>query len=66
MPHAQACPGAQDLSGSNDSLAYPSSRPVGDQEGGDRTIEIFTGMVLEMISGGRWRMQMSGTRMESV
>ncbi|SCZ95539.1 BZ3500_MvSof-1268-A1-R1_C050g00191 [Microbotryum saponariae] len=36
------------------------------QEGAGRTIEIFTGMVLEMISSGRWRMQKHGTRMESV
>ncbi|SCZ96566.1 BZ3500_MvSof-1268-A1-R1_Chr4-4g07432 [Microbotryum saponariae] len=36
------------------------------QEGAGRTIEIFTGMVLEMISSGRWRMQKHGTRMESL
>ncbi|SGZ35610.1 BQ5605_C063g12771 [Microbotryum silenes-dioicae] len=31
-----------------------------------RTIEIFTGLVLEMISSGRWGMQKWGTRMEGV
>ncbi|SCV74279.1 BQ2448_6711 [Microbotryum intermedium] len=36
------------------------------QEGAGRTIEIFTGMVLETISSGRWRMQRHGARMESV
>ncbi|SGZ35555.1 BQ5605_C062g12760 [Microbotryum silenes-dioicae] len=30
------------------------------------TIEIFTGLVLEMISSGRWGMQKWGTRMEGV
>ncbi|SGY77176.1 BQ5605_C005g03573 [Microbotryum silenes-dioicae] len=39
---------------------------LSEQEGAGRTIEIFTGMVLEMISSGRWRMQKHGTRMESV
>ncbi|SGZ27254.1 BQ5605_C025g10094 [Microbotryum silenes-dioicae] len=37
-----------------------------DQEGAGRTIEIFTGLVLEMISSGRWGMQKWGTRMEGV
>ncbi|SGZ07996.1 BQ5605_C030g10760 [Microbotryum silenes-dioicae] len=36
------------------------------QEGAGRMIKIFTGMVLEMISSGRWRMQKHGTRMEGV
>ncbi|SGY27625.1 BQ5605_C126g13335 [Microbotryum silenes-dioicae] len=31
-----------------------------DQEGAGRTIEIFTGLVLEMISSGRWGMQKWG------
>ncbi|SCZ88897.1 BZ3501_MvSof-1269-A2-R1_C66g00371 [Microbotryum saponariae] len=35
-------------------------------EGAGRTIEIFTGLVLEMISSGRWGMQKWGTRMEGV
>ncbi|SCV70487.1 BQ2448_1881 [Microbotryum intermedium] len=39
---------------------------LSDQEGAGRTIEIFTGMVLETISSGRWRMQKHGARMESV
>ncbi|SGZ13617.1 BQ5605_C028g10581 [Microbotryum silenes-dioicae] len=39
---------------------------LSEQEGAGWTIEIFTGMVLEMISSGRWRMQKHGTRMESV
>ncbi|SCZ89112.1 BZ3501_MvSof-1269-A2-R1_C70g00394 [Microbotryum saponariae] len=39
---------------------------LSEQEGAGRTIEIFTGMVLEMISSGRWRMQKHGTRMESL
>ncbi|SGY11844.1 BQ5605_C011g06289 [Microbotryum silenes-dioicae] len=39
---------------------------LSEQEGAGRTIEIFTGMVLEMISSGRWRIQKHGTRMESV
>ncbi|SCZ97907.1 BZ3500_MvSof-1268-A1-R1_Chr3-3g06448 [Microbotryum saponariae] len=39
---------------------------LSEQEGAGRTIEIFTGMVLEMISSGRWRMQKLGTRMESL
>ncbi|SGY82716.1 BQ5605_C009g05589 [Microbotryum silenes-dioicae] len=39
---------------------------LSEQEGAGRTIEMFTGMVLEMISSGRWRMQKHGTRMESV
>ncbi|KDE03410.1 hypothetical protein MVLG_06126 [Microbotryum lychnidis-dioicae p1A1 Lamole] len=39
---------------------------LSEQEGAGRTIEIFTGMVLEMISSGRWTMQKQGTRMESV
>ncbi|SCV73617.1 BQ2448_6047 [Microbotryum intermedium] len=38
---------------------------LSDQEGAGRTIEIFTGMVLETISSGRWRMQKHGARMES-
>ncbi|SGY47708.1 BQ5605_C001g00562 [Microbotryum silenes-dioicae] len=54
------------LQESNDSLVYPSSRPVGDQKGAGRNDRDFYGMVLERISGGRWRMQKSGTRMESV
>ncbi|SGY38366.1 BQ5605_C003g02011 [Microbotryum silenes-dioicae] len=37
-----------------------------DQEGAGRTIEIFTGLVLEMISSGRWGMQKWGTRTEGV
>ncbi|SGY26782.1 BQ5605_C018g08787 [Microbotryum silenes-dioicae] len=37
-----------------------------DQEGVGRMIEIFTGLVLEMISSGRWGMQKWGTRMEGV
>ncbi|SGZ30283.1 BQ5605_C113g13230 [Microbotryum silenes-dioicae] len=37
-----------------------------DQEGAGRTIVIFTGLVLEMISSGRWGMQKWGTRMEGV
>ncbi|SCV72788.1 BQ2448_4325 [Microbotryum intermedium] len=36
------------------------------QEGAGRTIEIFTGMVLETISSGRWRIQRHGARVESV
>ncbi|SCV72369.1 BQ2448_3906 [Microbotryum intermedium] len=39
---------------------------LSDQEGAGRTIEIFTGMVLETISSGRWRMQRHGARLESV
>ncbi|SGY45842.1 BQ5605_C001g00345 [Microbotryum silenes-dioicae] len=39
---------------------------LSEQEGEGRTIEIFTGMVLEMISSGRYRMQKHGKRMESV
>ncbi|SGZ29418.1 BQ5605_C057g12686 [Microbotryum silenes-dioicae] len=39
---------------------------LSEQEGAGWTIEIFTGMVLEMISSGRWRMQKHGMRMESV
>ncbi|SGY98884.1 BQ5605_C025g10106 [Microbotryum silenes-dioicae] len=39
---------------------------LSEQEAASRTIEMFTGMVLEMISSGRWRMQKHGTRMESV
>ncbi|SCZ92720.1 BZ3500_MvSof-1268-A1-R1_Chr5-2g08138 [Microbotryum saponariae] len=37
-----------------------------DQEGAGRTIEILTGLVLEMISSGRWGMQKWGTRLEGV
>ncbi|SCZ89485.1 BZ3500_MvSof-1268-A1-R1_Chr1-1g01211 [Microbotryum saponariae] len=37
-----------------------------DQEGAGRTIEIFTGLVLEMISSGRWGTQKWGTRLEGV
>ncbi|SGZ29355.1 BQ5605_C054g12628 [Microbotryum silenes-dioicae] len=37
-----------------------------DQEGAGRMIEIITGLVLEMISSGRWGMQKWGTRMEGV
>ncbi|SGY96190.1 BQ5605_C036g11549 [Microbotryum silenes-dioicae] len=37
-----------------------------DQEGAGRMIKIFTGLVLEMISSGRWGMQKWGTRMEGV
>ncbi|SGY41785.1 BQ5605_C003g02556 [Microbotryum silenes-dioicae] len=37
-----------------------------DQEGAGRTIEIFTGLVLEMIGSGRWGMQKWGTRIEGV
>ncbi|SCV73213.1 BQ2448_7138 [Microbotryum intermedium] len=39
---------------------------LSDQEGVGRTIKIFTGMVLEMISSRRWRMQRHGARLESV
>ncbi|SCV72784.1 BQ2448_4321 [Microbotryum intermedium] len=39
---------------------------LSEQEGAGRTIEIFSGMVLETISSGRWRMQRHGARMESV
>jgi len=39
---------------------------LSEQEGAGRTIEIFTGMVLEMVSSGRWRRQKHGTRMENV
>ncbi|SGY20778.1 BQ5605_C016g08142 [Microbotryum silenes-dioicae] len=39
---------------------------LSDQEGAGRTIEIFTGMVLDAISSGRWRMQKLGTRLESL
>ncbi|SGZ29662.1 BQ5605_C050g12470 [Microbotryum silenes-dioicae] len=39
---------------------------LSDQEGAGRTIKIFTGMGLEMISSGRGRMQKHGTRMESM
>ncbi|SCV70147.1 BQ2448_1541 [Microbotryum intermedium] len=39
---------------------------LSDEEVAGRTIEIFTGMVLETISSGRWRMQRHGARLESV
>ncbi|SCZ87953.1 BZ3500_MvSof-1268-A1-R1_Chr2-1g04086 [Microbotryum saponariae] len=39
---------------------------LSEQEGAGRTVEIFMGMVLEMISSERWRMQKHGTRMESL
>ncbi|SCV73807.1 BQ2448_6237 [Microbotryum intermedium] len=39
---------------------------LSNQEGAGRMIEIFTGMVLETISSGRWRMQKHGVRRESV
>ncbi|SCV73789.1 BQ2448_6219 [Microbotryum intermedium] len=39
---------------------------LSEQEGAGRMIEIFTGMVLETISSGRWRMRRHGARMESV
>ncbi|SCV67509.1 BQ2448_5120 [Microbotryum intermedium] len=39
---------------------------LSNQEGAGRTIEIFTGMVLETISSRRWRMQRHGARLESV
>ncbi|SGZ23030.1 BQ5605_C022g09577 [Microbotryum silenes-dioicae] len=39
---------------------------LSEQEGAGRTIKVLTGMVLEMIRSGRWRMQQHGTRMESL
>ncbi|SGZ35537.1 BQ5605_C062g12754 [Microbotryum silenes-dioicae] len=47
-------------------VRLPNSGSLRDQEGAGRTIEIFTGLVLEMISSGRWGMQKWGTRMEGV
>ncbi|SDA08464.1 BZ3501_MvSof-1269-A2-R1_C37g00162 [Microbotryum saponariae] len=49
-----------------DALGCDTIEDADEQEGAGRTIEIFTGMVLEMISSGRWRMQKHGTRMESL